>query len=237
MDVLVNRLQFCKEAVEIRKNGLRRRRFHSHCSQLLKRASECRPLSLLHYFGYTERASRFRKTSDTGSAIPLRSFGQVKTLRRNRPRDHRKGEVMIPEQNLQLMKTLDDSWNAKDLTTFRKRHAKDCVVRWPNQPPTHGIEAHEQEALAFFKTFPDQHLVNNPYKVMIAEGDWTCTIAEFTGTIKGPMTMADGKVIAPTNKSFKVDFCTVAHWNENGEIVEENLFYDLMGMLKQIGVM
>jgi hypothetical protein len=29
----------------------------------------------------------------------------------------------------------------------------------------------------------------------------------------------------------------VAHWNENGEIVEENLFYDLMGMLKQIGVM
>jgi len=29
------------------------------------------------------------------------------------------------------MKTLDDSWNAKDLTTFRKRHAKDCVVRWP----------------------------------------------------------------------------------------------------------
>jgi hypothetical protein len=30
---------------------------------------------------------------------------------------------------------------------------------------------------------------------------------------------------------------TVAHWNENGEIVEENLFYDLMGMLKQIGVL
>ena len=48
---------------------------------------------------------------------------------------------------------------------------------------------------------------------------------------------ADGKVIAPTNKSFKVDFCTVAHWNESGEIVEENLFYDLMGMLRQIGVM
>jgi hypothetical protein len=72
---------------------------------------------------------------------------------------------------------------------------------------------------------------------MIAQGDWTCTIAEFTGTMKGPMTMADGAVVAPTNKSFKVDFCTVAHWNVNGEIVEENLFYDLMGMLKQIGVM
>jgi len=106
-----------------------------------------------------------------------------------------------------------------------------------HQPPTYGIVAHEQEALVFFKTFPDQHLGNNPYNVMIAEGDWTCTIAEFTGTMTGPMTMADGKVIAPTNKGFKVDFCTVAHWNEKGEIVEENLFYDLMGMLKQIGVM
>lgn len=143
---------------------------------------------------------------------------------------------MSAEENLKLMKTLDDSWNSQDLTVFRKRHAKECIIRWPNQPPTHGIEAHEQEALSFFKTFPDQHLVNNPYKTMIAQGDWTCTIAEFTGTMKGPMTMADGTVIQPTNKSFKVDFCTVAHW-KNGEIVEENLFYDLMGMLSQIGVL
>jgi hypothetical protein len=29
----------------------------------------------------------------------------------------------------------------------------------------------------------------------------------------------------------------VANWNESGPIVEENLFYDLMGMLKQIGAM
>jgi hypothetical protein len=55
--------------------------------------------------------------------------------------------------------------------------------------------------------------------------------------MKGPMTMPNGSVVQPTNKSFKVNFCTVARWNEQGEIVEENLFYDLMGMLKQIGVM
>jgi hypothetical protein len=44
-------------------------------------------------------------------------------------------------------------------------------------------------------------------------------------------------VIQPTNKSFHIDFCTVARWDKNGQIVEENLFYDQMGMLKQIGVM
>ena len=61
--------------------------------------------------------------------------------------------------SLKAMKKLDDSWNRQDLQTFRKYHAKNCIVRWPNQPPTHGIDGHEQEAIAFFKMFPDQHLI------------------------------------------------------------------------------
>jgi hypothetical protein len=145
--------------------------------------------------------------------------------------------IMDAATNLQNMKKLDDSWNGQDLQTFRKYHTKDCIVRWPNQPPTHGIDAHEQEAIAFFKTFPDQHLINNPYKINVAQGEWTCTVADFRGTMTGPMTMPGGTVIQPTNKSFHVDFCTIARWNEQGQIVEENLFYDLMGMLKQIGLM
>ena len=84
-------------------------------------------------------------------------------------------------------------------------------------------------------TFPDNHLINNPYKIFFGEGDWTCSIADFSGTMKGPMRGADGKVIPATNKSFKIEFCTVAHW-KNGEITEERLFYDLVDMMKQIGL-
>ncbi len=61
---------------------------------------------------------------------------------------------MNPSENLANMKKLDDSWNAQDLETFKRYHVKDCIVRWPNQPPTHGIAAHEQEAIAFLKCFP-----------------------------------------------------------------------------------
>jgi ketosteroid isomerase-like protein len=140
------------------------------------------------------------------------------------------------KENLQLMKTLDDAWNSQNWEVFRKRHSQDTAVFWPGQPdPTRGRPNHEAEAKEFFKVFPDNHIVNNPYKVMFGEGDWTCTIAEFTGTMKGPMKGADGKMIPPTNKKFKVEFCTVAHW-KNGEITEENLFYDLVGMMKQIGL-
>ena len=71
---------------------------------------------------------------------------------------------------------------------------------------------------------------------MFGQGDWTCTIAKWKGTMKGPMTGPDGKTIPPTNKSFELEFCTVARW-QNGEIVEEKLFYDQVGLLKQIGLM
>jgi hypothetical protein len=51
----------------------------------------------------------------------------------------------------------------------------------------------------------------------------------------GPMTMADGTEIPSTGKSFEVDFYTIAKWHE-GQIVEENLMYDLVTFLKQIGL-
>jgi ketosteroid isomerase-like protein len=140
------------------------------------------------------------------------------------------------KRNMELMQTLDDAWNGQDLATFEKRHKHDVVVTWPGKPPTHGIKAHNQEAVDFFKAFPDQHLDNRPYRVFFASGDWTCSIARFTGTFGGPMAGPDGKEIAPTGKKFEVDFCTVARWDENGQIIEENLFYDLVSFMQQIGL-
>jgi ketosteroid isomerase-like protein len=147
------------------------------------------------------------------------------------------GGDQMAQNNLELMRTLDDSWNAQDWDTFEKRHSKDTTVFWPGQAqPTRGRDNHKAESIEFFKTFPDNHLINHPYKVEIAQGEWTCTVADFTGTMRGPMKGSDGKLIAPTNKKFHIEFCTVAHW-QNGEIIEEKLFYDLVGLLKQIGVM
>ncbi len=141
------------------------------------------------------------------------------------------------EENLQMMKTLDDAWNSLDWEIFKKRHAENVAVYWPGQPePTRGSEAHQKEAVEFFKTFPDNHVENNPYKILFGQGEWTCSVAEFTGTMKGPMMRPDGKMISPTNKMFRAEFCTVAHW-KNREIIEEKLFYDLMSVMKQIGLM
>ena len=142
----------------------------------------------------------------------------------------------VAERNKQLMQTLDDAWNAQDLETFASRHRDDVVVRWPGQPETHGVQAHQQEAINFYRAFPNQRVGNRPYKMLIAQGAWTCSMARFTGTMTGPMKGADGKDIPPTGKSFDVDFCTVARWGDDGQIIEENLFYDLVTFMKQLGL-
>ena len=141
------------------------------------------------------------------------------------------------EKNRELMKTLDDAWNSQEWDIFEERHADNVAVYWPGQPePTRGLHNHREESVEFFKIFPDNHLVNNPYKILFSKDDYTCSVADFTGTFKGPMKGLDGKMIQPTNKKFHLEFCTVAHW-ENEKILEERLFYDQVGMMKQIGVM
>ena len=144
--------------------------------------------------------------------------------------------MSIQEKNKELMKTLDNAWNSQDWDTFHERHADNVEIFWPGQAdPTRGVQNHREESVEFFKMFPDNHLVNNPYKILIAEGEYTCSVADFTGTFKGAMKGLDGKMIQPTNKKFHLEFCTVAHWKD-GKILEERLFYDQVGMLKQIGV-
>lgn len=141
------------------------------------------------------------------------------------------------ERNLELMKTLDDAWNARDWETFKKRHADNVAVFWPGRTePTRGRDAHDEEAKEFFKTFPDNKVYNDPYMILFGQGDNTCSVAKFTGTMKGPLKTPDGNIIPPTNKKFEVEFCTIARWNERGEIVEERLFYDLITLMHQIGL-
>jgi predicted ester cyclase len=143
--------------------------------------------------------------------------------------------MSIEEHNMELMQTLDDAWNAQDWDTYDQRHKPDVVVRWPGRPNTIGTHDHRAEGIELFKTFPDNHAWNRPYKVFFASGDWTCSVARFTGTMTGPMQGPDGKEIPPTGKSFDVDAYTIARW-DNGQIVEENLMYDLVTFLRQIGL-
>ena len=42
-------------------------------------------------------------------------------------------EDHMAQNNLELMRTLDDAWNAQDWETFEKRHSRGTAVFWPGQ--------------------------------------------------------------------------------------------------------
>jgi hypothetical protein len=90
-------------------------------------------------------------------------------------------------------------------------------------------EAQEEEQRA------EAIIDNDPYKVTFGQGDWTCTLARFTGTTNDSMNGLDGNLIQPTNQKFEIEVCIVT-CAKNGEIVEQKVFYDLVGMQKQFGV-
>jgi hypothetical protein len=55
------------------------------------------------------------------------------------------------------------------------------------------------------------------------------------GTFTKPMPIGDGKTIAPTGKSFKLNMATVGHW-KGDTMDEEFLFWDNATYMKQLGL-
>ncbi len=76
---------------------------------------------------------------------------------------------------------------------------------------------------------------NGPYPLVFAQGDWTCAVSRLTGTANDSMWGLNGNTIRPTNQQFEIGVCIVT-CSKRGEIVEQKVFYDLVGMQKQIGV-
>jgi uncharacterized protein YifE (UPF0438 family) len=131
----------------------------------------------------------------------------------------------MSEEDLQLLVTLDDPWDAQEDDNFNHLQAEN-IVAWPGEPfPETGRHDHQAEAV----------IDNGPYPVVFSQGDWTCTLARLTGTTNDSMRGLDGNMIQPTNQKFEIEVCIVT-CSKKGEIVEQKVFYDLVGMQKQFGV-
>jgi hypothetical protein len=84
-------------------------------------------------------------------------------------------------------------------------------------------------------TFPDCHVGNAPYPIQFGSGDWITVITRTRGTFTGEMVLPGGKVIAPTGKSFDLDFATTAGW-DGDLLIEEFVFWDSAMQAQQLGI-
>jgi SnoaL-like polyketide cyclase len=140
----------------------------------------------------------------------------------------------IAHTHLATFDTLDfDVFTNQKWERLHESHSKDVVVHWPDGHQTEGIERHIADLKAMFVYAPDTRIREHPVK--IGSGEWTSVIGVMEGTFTKPMPTADGKMIPPTGKPFKLVMATVGHW-KGGVMDEEYLFWDNQAFMKQIGL-
>jgi len=117
---------------------------------------------------------------------------------------------------------------------LHRSHSKDIVVHWPDGHTTKGIEKHIEDLKVMFTFAPDNRITVHPIK--FGSGEWTAVTGWLEGTFTKPMVLPDGKSIPPTGKAYKIPMATIGHWNKDGVMDEEHLFWDNAEFMKQIGL-
>ena len=130
--------------------------------------------------------------------------------------------------NLDKFKAIDDAYNFRDWESYSALLDETFCGWMMDDARPQDKARHLLAAKDFCNVSADNHVHNSPYVVAFADGDWTCTIARFTGSITGPI-----KSVQPTNRSFETTFATISRWVD-GKIVEEHEFLDGSAILRQV---
>lgn len=119
---------------------------------------------------------------------------------------------------------------------LHKSHAQDVVVHWPDGHTTTGLEKHIEDLKVMFTFAPDNRITEHPIRFGSADGEWTAVSGWLEGTFSQPMQLGGGKSIPPTGKSYRLPMATLGHWNKDGVMFEEFLFWDNAEFMRQIGL-
>jgi hypothetical protein len=154
----------------------------------------------------------------------------------NKPTPKVKGMPAVLARNLANFDDLDFVvYSGQQWENLHRSHAADILVYYPDGHTTRGIPDHIKE-LQFTWTFaPDNRVTEHPVRFGTSDATWAAVMGFLDGTFTKPMALADGTVIQPTGKAYHLPYATLGHWNEQGTMSEEYLFWDSATLMKQIG--
>ena len=128
-----------------------------------------------------------------------------------------------------------DAFNQHDSAAFAAYYAPDATVRDPQYPePLRGREAIRKDMDEFFRGFPDMRA--NLRGPILEDGQTVSFEASFVGTQQGPVPGPLGEIPA-TGKRVEMNGAIFVRLDNDGRIAEERRYYDLAGMLGQLGVL
>lgn len=127
-----------------------------------------------------------------------------------------------------------DSLNKHDAAAFATNYAPTATVHDPAYPePLRGTDAIKKDVADFFAAFPD--LKANLHGSVVS-GDKYAVEWSVSGTHKGPFAGPSGPIPA-TNRKVEVRGAAIGRFDDQGRIAEERRYYDLAGMMSQLGLM
>jgi steroid delta-isomerase-like uncharacterized protein len=126
-----------------------------------------------------------------------------------------------------------EAFNRKDARAFAALYAVDAIVIDPlYSQPLKGRDAIEQDIEEVLRAFPDARFTLG---AVLEAGETAALEYNLRGTHLGPLATPDGEVPA-SGKSSSTDGAVFSRFNDRGEIVEERRYYDIAGMLAQLGL-
>lgn len=127
-----------------------------------------------------------------------------------------------------------EAFNRRDSEAFTSCYSTDAAVSDPQYPePLRGASAIGKDIEAWFTAFPD---VRAELSRTIGTDEGYATEWTITGTHKGPLLMPDGSNVPPTEKSVTFAAAMVGRLDRNDRIAEERRYFDLAGVLGQLGL-
>lgn len=134
---------------------------------------------------------------------------------------------------MRVIDTLLEAYNARDWDSIVKLHAESVIDWSPDRPePRKGRAAIRDLFVAYATAFPDSRIRKER---TLGQGDWVCGQFTFTGTHKGPLCGPGGQAVPATNRPLRLPYVVVFKL-EGGQITERHEYFDLYGMMVQLGL-
>jgi steroid delta-isomerase-like uncharacterized protein len=125
-----------------------------------------------------------------------------------------------------------DAFNAHDQAAIRAATADDCVFEGPGGVRIEGIDACVGYAMNWLNAFSDAKL---EVGTLVVDGDWVAMTGTFKGTHDGTLSSPEGDV-PPTGRRLEGRCSQIVRFAD-GKAVDENLYYDQMDVVMQLGLM
>jgi steroid delta-isomerase-like uncharacterized protein len=136
------------------------------------------------------------------------------------------------DANRKLLDTYVERYNNGDLDGVMELYAEDAVQGMPDGT-FEGRDAIRERLAMELAACPD---VVHTVRSFVGKGDFFADEWTFAGTHTGPFVLPDGTEVPPTGKRLEVQGMEVVGLRD-GKIVVNTLYYDLMSVVAQMGLL